>query len=302
MRSCQSASPHGTTSRLCRNEVYLAVAFLAMVYALCPVITVILSALQKLIHVAVCVDPSQSFLFFGTGTFIVMLHARLHDDAVAHYSDTKTTGSYGKRFRRHSRGPTILGNSPRRILDSPRSTAEALRSHGLSMVLEHVKEFVCESIRNSRLSLYSSKVTCSEQSRAEAPFTSSSAPISAADTRAFELKRDKHSWRTGEPTSRHSTSSTSHHTTVLTSHHKPYNLRKHKLKLHKTIIIQLQTSTMPNDPPTNNPSQGSGPILRTVGVMPRPGQPGALHFDTADVSEFLRRWNLECEDFGLSDP
>ena len=39
-----------------------------------------------------------------------------------------------------------------------------------------------------------------------------------------------------------------------------------------------------------------------VCVMPRPSQPGALYFDTSDVSEFLRRWNLECEDFGLSDP
>ena len=42
--------------------------------------------------------------------------------------------------------------------------------------------------------------------------------------------------------------------------------------------------------------------VRTFGpVMPHPGQPGALHFDKANVSEFLRQWNLECEDFGLSD-
>jgi len=36
-------------------------------------------------------------------------------------------------------------------------------------------------------------------------------------------------------------------------------------------------------------------------VMPRPGQPGAPFFDNTNVTEFLRRWNIECEDFGLSD-
>ena len=36
--------------------------------------------------------------------------------------------------------------------------------------------------------------------------------------------------------------------------------------------------------------------------MPHPGQPGALHFDNMNVSEFLCRWNIECEDFGLTDP
>jgi hypothetical protein len=35
--------------------------------------------------------------------------------------------------------------------------------------------------------------------------------------------------------------------------------------------------------------------------MPRPGQPGAPFFDNTNVTEFLRRWNLECEDFGLTD-
>jgi hypothetical protein len=35
--------------------------------------------------------------------------------------------------------------------------------------------------------------------------------------------------------------------------------------------------------------------------MPRFGQPGALFFDNANVTEFLRRWNIECEDYGLTD-
>ena len=36
--------------------------------------------------------------------------------------------------------------------------------------------------------------------------------------------------------------------------------------------------------------------------MPRPGQPDALHFDNTNVTEFLHRWNNECEDFDLNEP
>jgi hypothetical protein len=35
--------------------------------------------------------------------------------------------------------------------------------------------------------------------------------------------------------------------------------------------------------------------------MSRFSQPGALFFDNANVTEFLRRWNIECEDYGLTD-
>jgi hypothetical protein len=35
-------------------------------------------------------------------------------------------------------------------------------------------------------------------------------------------------------------------------------------------------------------------------VMPRPGQPGALEFNGKDVSRFLRRWELDCDDFEIS--
>ena len=41
--------------------------------------------------------------------------------------------------------------------------------------------------------------------------------------------------------------------------------------------------------------------VRPMGVMIRPGQQGALYFDKADVTDFLRRWNIECEDYGLND-
>jgi len=35
--------------------------------------------------------------------------------------------------------------------------------------------------------------------------------------------------------------------------------------------------------------------------MPRPGEAGALYFDKANVTEFLRRWEEECEEVGYTD-
>ena len=53
--------------------------------------------------------------------------------------------------------------------------------------------------------------------------------------------------------------------------------------------------TMPfTTPPATPPTP---PVSYRFSVMPRPGQPGALHFDNMNISEFLRRWNNECEDF-----
>jgi len=49
-------------------------------------------------------------------------------------------------------------------------------------------------------------------------------------------------------------------------------------------------SDIPNTPPN----------FCLFNVMPRSEQPGAPHFDGTDITEFLRRWNIECEDVGLS--
>lgn len=35
--------------------------------------------------------------------------------------------------------------------------------------------------------------------------------------------------------------------------------------------------------------------------MPRPGQPGAMQFDGKNITEFLEEWNIEYEDFGLTE-
>ena len=50
----------------------------------------------------------------------------------------------------------------------------------------------------------------------------------------------------------------------------------------------------------------SAPVTPTmvhlfIGMMPRPGQPGALSFDGTGVSDFLKDWNNECEEYGLTD-
>src|SRR5271154_6617058 len=58
---------------------------------------------------------------------------------------------------------------------------------------------------------------------------------------------------------------------------------------------------------TTTQSLSSPPITPTnvtrsfVGAMCRPGQPGALSFDGKKVSDFLRDWNAECEEYGLTD-
>ena len=36
-------------------------------------------------------------------------------------------------------------------------------------------------------------------------------------------------------------------------------------------------------------------------TMPHPGQPGAMQFDGKNITDFLEEWNIECEDFGLTD-
>jgi hypothetical protein len=42
-------------------------------------------------------------------------------------------------------------------------------------------------------------------------------------------------------------------------------------------------------------------IHHVVGIMPRPGQPGALSFDGNKITDFIKDWNAECEEFALTD-
>jgi len=45
-------------------------------------------------------------------------------------------------------------------------------------------------------------------------------------------------------------------------------------------------------PPTTNRFYGP--------TMPRPGRPGAMQFDGKNITDFLEEWNIEGEDFGLT--
>jgi len=61
---------------------------------------------------------------------------------------------------------------------------------------------------------------------------------------------------------------------------------------------------MPETDETNSSRSGHDTpparSLRVFNIMPRPEQPGTPHFDGMNVTEFLRRWNIECEDAGLT--
>jgi len=54
----------------------------------------------------------------------------------------------------------------------------------------------------------------------------------------------------------------------------------------------------------NDSTQGvlTPPLGYRTAVMPCPNQAGALHFDKSNVTDFLRCWNIECENYGLTDP
>ena len=45
----------------------------------------------------------------------------------------------------------------------------------------------------------------------------------------------------------------------------------------------------------------AGATVHTYLVMPCPGQPGALYFDGMNISEFLKNWDIEYEDFDLTN-
>jgi hypothetical protein len=70
---------------------------------------------------------------------------------------------------------------------------------------------------------------------------------------------------------------------------------------HRTMAIDDssgQTNPLQTPPIPNPTSTTSRMVYR---VMPRPGQPRALHFDGKNISEFLDNWNLEYIDYGYYD-
>ena len=58
----------------------------------------------------------------------------------------------------------------------------------------------------------------------------------------------------------------------------------------------------PNDGGTvSEPAIHVATQLHAFNVMPRPGQANALEFDGSNVTEWLEEWNLQCEDYGVTD-
>ena len=69
-----------------------------------------------------------------------------------------------------------------------------------------------------------------------------------------------------------------------------------------SILNQSAITTMAGSTTDEN-SGATTPLVHThpVGVMVRAGQQGALYFDKANITDFLRRWNIECDDYNIND-
>ena len=70
-------------------------------------------------------------------------------------------------------------------------------------------------------------------------------------------------------------------------------------------INSTNHATMP-DYSTSDDSTPATPAatlvnVRPHAVMPRPGQLGSMLFDGNNITDFLEDWNIECEDYGLTD-
>jgi hypothetical protein len=66
-----------------------------------------------------------------------------------------------------------------------------------------------------------------------------------------------------------------------------------------TINIILNLSTMSRSDSSTDERPLTPPSVPALGVIPRAGQPGAMQFDSKNITEFLEEWNIECENFGV---
>jgi Protein of unknown function (DUF4100) len=68
-------------------------------------------------------------------------------------------------------------------------------------------------------------------------------------------------------------------------------------------VNQLQNTSLTMSGSENSSGEGivTPPLRYRTAVMPRPNQSGALYFDKTNITDFLRRWDIECEDYGLTD-
>ena len=112
--------------------------------------------------------------------------------------------------------------------------------------------------------------------------------------RVGRLKRES----LGENTKKHNKD---HHRNPLPQNHRKnknpelFTDQNRRISIHhlsKRMSDLSELTNMPATPITIHP---------VVGIMPRPGQPGALSFDGTGISDFLKDWEMECEEYGLTN-
>src|SRR5437762_8092564 len=79
---------------------------------------------------------------------------------------------------------------------------------------------------------------------------------------------------------------------------------EHHLRMQQPINLTNQ-ATMPgfSTSDDNTPATPATTLVNVCphAVMPRPGQLGSMLFDSNNITDFLEDWNIECEDYGLTD-
>jgi hypothetical protein len=84
-------------------------------------------------------------------------------------------------------------------------------------------------------------------------------------------------------------------TSVSSSHHHHRRLRMNSSGEVGSEFVEPETTK------TTKPSAAAVSINSYVGIMPRPGEAGTAIFDGKEVSTFVKNWEMDCEEYGLTE-